>query len=76
MQAAGSEVRRMEEGLMKLAIEQGLWAALFVGLLLWTLRQNNARETRYLEIIKTLGEEVRARLDRLESLASRGRRDE
>ncbi|WP_148205627.1 BhlA/UviB family holin-like peptide [Symbiobacterium thermophilum] len=66
----------MEEGLMKLAIEQGLWAALFVGLLLWTLRQNNARETRYLEIIKTLGEEVRARLDRLESLASRGRRDE
>lgn len=66
----------MEETILSAAVEQGLWAALFVGLLFWTLRQNNSREQRYLQIIETLGDEIKARLDKLETLASRGRRDD
>lgn len=37
--------------IMKLALSQGLWAALFVALLFWTLRQNAKREEKYLQTI-------------------------
>lgn len=42
----------MEQEIFKLALSQGLFAALFVGLLFYVLKENSARERRYQEILE------------------------
>ena len=37
--------------IMQIAVTQGPWAVLFVALLFYVLRENNARENRYLDCI-------------------------
>ncbi|MDI6790925.1 MAG: BhlA/UviB family holin-like peptide [Thermodesulfobacteriota bacterium] len=43
----------MWEQVFKIALTQGIWAALFVALLIFVLRENNKREIRYIGIIET-----------------------
>ncbi len=45
----------MEQELIKLAVSQGIWAALFVALLFYVLRTNEKREERLLTCLDTLG---------------------
>ena len=47
----------MEEGILKLAMTQGLWAVLFVALLFYVLRNNEKREERLLECLEQMGEQ-------------------
>lgn len=51
---------------MEAALDKGLFALLFVALFWWVLRENKAREDRYLQIIQTLGDDVKERLEKLE----------
>lgn len=44
----------MNNELFKLAASQGVWAALFVTLLFYVLKQNGQREQKYQEIISEL----------------------
>jgi len=44
----------MENTILELAKSQGLWAALFVFLLFWVLRENGKREGKYQDIIEKL----------------------
>jgi Na+/phosphate symporter len=46
----------METEIIKLALSQGLWAALFVGLFFYVLRENSKREQNYQAIIQGLSE--------------------
>lgn len=47
----------MEEGILKLAMTQGLWAVLFVALLFYVLRNNEKREERLLGCLEQMGEQ-------------------
>ena len=64
---------------MKLAIDKGIWAVLFVYLLLYVLKENNAREKRLIQANEKLADklgvveevkdtvtEVKATMDRVE----------
>ncbi|NMM62377.1 hypothetical protein HBE96_06680 [Clostridium sp. P21] len=44
----------MENEVFKLALQQGLWAALFVALLFFVLKENSKREEKYQDIISKL----------------------
>ena len=46
----------MENILIESAVQNGLWAALFVGLFLWVMRDHAKREEGYKEIIHGLTE--------------------
>ena len=48
----------MWEEVSKLAVTQGIFAALFVALLVWVLRENNKRENRYINTIDSLAQSV------------------
>ncbi|MGD9901010.1 MAG: BhlA/UviB family holin-like peptide [Spirochaetales bacterium] len=48
----------MWEQIFDLAIGNGLWAALFVGLLIFELKDSNKREKKYQETIKDLNEHL------------------
>jgi len=41
----------MENALLEAAMTQGLWAALFVALFVWEIRQSSAREKKYQELL-------------------------
>lgn len=41
----------MEEGILKAALEQGLWAVLFVSLYFYQLRESKHREDRLMDFI-------------------------
>ena len=70
------------EKLLTAALGQGLYAAMFVFLLLWVLKKNDEREKNYQSLIeeqtKTLREvaqtlgEMDGRLDRIEARIARG----
>lgn len=47
------------------ALKQSLWAALFIALLWWVLRTNEQREQRYLQIIKTLSDDLPDQMGRV-----------
>jgi hypothetical protein len=55
------------EILLNIAKEYGLFVALVV-YVLWTTRE---RENRYIEVIKTLSEEVKERLAKIETIIKR-----
>lgn len=44
----------MEERILDLAVQQGIWAVLFVTLLFFVLNENSKRESKYQEIISQL----------------------
>lgn len=44
----------MEQEILKLAASQGLWAALFVALLFWVLKENAKREGNYQQLLQDL----------------------
>ncbi len=48
----------MWEEILKLAISNGLWAVLFVGLLIFQLKDSNAREKKYQATINKLNEHL------------------
>lgn len=48
----------MTEGVAKLALNQGLWAALFVTLLFYVLRTNEKRESQLQGIIDKLADKL------------------
>ena len=64
--SASEEVTGMEI-LLNIAKEYGLFVALVV-YVLWTTRE---RENRYIEVIKTLSEEVKERLAKIETIIKR-----
>ena len=47
----------MEEGILKLAMTQGIWAVLFVALLFYVLKANEKREERLLGCLEQMGEQ-------------------
>lgn len=50
------------------AIKNGIFAALFVTLLVYVIRTNDARETRYIEMIDTLHNTVDEKLVELKGM--------
>lgn len=46
----------MENKVMELAMQQGIWAVLFVALLFFVLNENSKREGKYQDIISKLTE--------------------
>lgn len=44
----------MEEKITDLAVQQGIWAVLFVALLFFVLNENSKRESKYQDIISKL----------------------
>lgn len=72
----------MESSILDAALQQGLYAALFVALLWWVLRTNQDRERRYMEredryvsIISTLSDEIKERLTKVEGMLERDHRE-
>lgn len=53
----------MEEGILKLAMTQGIWAVLFVALLFYVLQNNEKREERLLKCLEQMGEQYEALAD-------------
>ena len=47
----------LEEGILKLAMTQGIWAVLFVALLFYVLKANEKREERLLGCLEQMGEQ-------------------
>ena len=59
----------MEQEILKLAASQGLFAALFVVLLFWVLRENSKREAKYQELLHELTckfDSIEAGVERIE----------
>lgn len=52
----------MPESILETAAKNGVWALLFVALLLYVLKQNDAREKGYQAIISQLSTEIKADL--------------
>lgn len=50
----------MEGEILKAALNQGIWAALFVVLLFYVLRTSNEREKRLIECVDRLSRECEA----------------
>ena len=48
----------MWEEILKLAMSNGLWAVLFLGLLVYQLRDSKIREEKYQETISIIGEKL------------------
>ena len=48
----------MEAEVLKIVTSQGAWAALFVLLLFYILRENSRRETNYQNIIQSLADNL------------------
>ena len=48
----------MWQNILDLAIKNGLWAVLFLGLLIYVLKDSNKREKKYQQTIKDLTEHL------------------
>lgn len=54
-----------EQSLIKLAMNQGLYAVLFVVLLFYLLKESAKREASYQEVIKQMTDSISAKIDQL-----------
>ena len=71
------------QGILEVALQQGIWAALYIYLFFRMLKQNEQREEQYQTIIKNLSDEIvegiesiEERLDNIESaLPKIGKKD-
>jgi hypothetical protein len=60
----------MEEGIFKAALEQGLWAVLFVSLYFWQLKTSKSREDRLMDFIDKITEQFENLDKRTDKIAS------
>ena len=49
----------MEQTLINEAVKSGMWALLFVALLIYTIRENRARENEYRATIRGLSDDIK-----------------
>ena len=54
-------------GLLELALQQGIWAALYIYLFFRMLKENVAREERYQETIDRLSGNIEAGIEQIQS---------
>jgi hypothetical protein len=60
----------MEEGILKAALQQGLWAVLFVSLYFWLLKTSKSREDRLMDFIDKITEQFENLDKRTDKIAS------
>ena len=65
------------ESILEVALQQGIWAALYIYLLFRMLRENAQREEKYQQMIDTLSKNIQTGIDniqnRLEDMAGAGK---
>ena len=65
------------ESILEVALQQGIWAALYIYLFFRMLRENAQREEKYQKMIGTLSQNIQTGLDniqnRLEDMAGAGK---
>ena len=64
------------ESILEVALQQGIWAALYIYLLFRMLRENAQREEKYQQMIDTLSKNIQTGIDniqnRLDDMAGAG----
>lgn len=53
--------------LLELAVQQGIWAALYIYLFFRMLKENSARENKYQEMITRLSDNIEAGINRIQT---------
>ena len=65
------------ENILEVALQQGIWAALYIYLLFRMLRENAQREEKYQQMIDTLSKNIQTGIDniqnRLDDMAGAGK---
>lgn len=61
----------MEQSIMKLILSQGIFAVLFVYLLLYVLKENSNRENNYQKIVTELSNAIPAIEQKLDDISSK-----
>ena len=65
------------ESILEVALQQGIWAALYIYLFFRMLRENAQREEKYQKMIGTLSQNIQTGIDniqnRLEDMAGAGK---
>ena len=65
------------ESILEVALQQGIWAALYIYLLFRMLRENAQREEKYQQMIDTLSQNIQTGIDniqnRLDDMAGAGK---
>ena len=55
------------ESILEVALQQGIWAALYIYLFFRMLRENAQREEKYQKMIGTLSQNIRTGIDNIQS---------
>lgn len=65
------------ESILEVALQQGIWAALYIYLFFRMLRENAQREEKYQQMIDTLSQNIQTGIDniqnRLDDMAGAGK---
>ena len=65
------------ENILEVALQQGIWAALYIYLFFRMLRENAQREEKYQQMIDTLSQNIQTGIDniqdRLDDMAGAGK---
>ena len=65
------------ESILEVALQQGIWAALYIYLFFRMLRENAQREEKYQQMIDTLSQNIQTGIDniqnRLDEMAGAGK---
>ena len=54
-------------GILEVALQQGIWAALYIYLFFRMLKENAAREEKYQSMIDTLSQNIQAGIDNIQN---------
>ena len=55
------------ESILEVALQQGIWAALYIYLLFRMLRENAQREEKYQQMIDTLSKNIQTGIDNIQN---------
>ena len=55
------------ENILEVALQQGIWAALYIYLLFRMLRENAQREEKYQQMIDTLSQNIQTGIDNIQN---------
>ena len=55
------------EKLLELAVQQGIWAALYIYLFFRMLKENSTRESKYQEMITRLSDNIETGINRIQT---------
>ena len=55
------------ESILQVALQQGIWAALYIYLFFRMLRENAQREEKYQRMIDTLGQNIQTGIDNIQN---------